>query len=589
MKKIILFLAFVFNAYTICAQILWGDSNLIQKEVDKTEKAKQVYVANLDTLCSVVRNFQEYVMSLYEGNERNFENITKYSEVIENALEYIEKQHVFSDIGKDSVLLGLKQSYGDILFLMADKCTMSNDEYRRILLKSADYNSPEALYELGRKWDNDFFTRKMFLKRCLSLVKSESLRKKVKREYESFPDFLFISDDDEYLYCHVLSEERCEVTICGMHPKDSLGIINIPSTVVHNDKTYTVVKVSSYNSHVFFSDLPFKSRDENLNFAGNPFIRRVTFPNTVTEIGPSAFNMALGLEEIVLPNSLNVIRDSAFLDCQSLDSVYIPEGVKEIGVDSFWNCTIGDPSSFNYNSLVLPASLERLNQNSIVPGRLVNLYLSPGNKHFRLINGALYSADSSIVYNNLIPESTKVLFVPDTMQIRDVKYYPCDSLRRYEISKSHKYYSNYKGVIYTKDFSSIVSIPRDIEWIEFSPNLKSVKLGCVKNCVLGENNKIKIIISPEMNPDILYTILIDFVHQELDTSFLSSYTNKFYLYDEDRSILSLYDVMKLAEVLLDAGLLSEELVLDKGYKVNYDKSFYLYNKQLFYEKAYLNK
>ena len=48
------------------------------------------------------------------------------------------------------------------------------------------------------------------------------------------------------------------------------------------------------------------------------------------------------------------------------------------------------------------------------------------------------------------------------------------------------------------------------------------------------------------------------------------------------------DVLSIAEELLSKGI-DPELLTDKNYKVNYDKSFLLYSKQQFHEYKYINK
>ena len=79
------------------------------------------------------------------------------------------------------------------------------------------------------------------------------------------------------------------------------------------------------------------------SFTNNTLLTSVTFPNTVTEIGASAFEKCDQLEEVTLPPSLEYIGDQAFYNTSSL-KINIPRAVKEIGAFAFrGNTTITTP------------------------------------------------------------------------------------------------------------------------------------------------------------------------------------------------------------------------------------------------------
>ncbi len=74
-----------------------------------------------------------------------------------------------------------------------------------------------------------------------------------------------------------------------------------------------------------------------------------TIPNSVTNIGGSAFDGCTGLTDIVIPNSVTSIGDSAFDGCTGLTSIAIPHSVTSIGGWVFSGCkslaTITIPNS----------------------------------------------------------------------------------------------------------------------------------------------------------------------------------------------------------------------------------------------------
>lgn len=74
-------------------------------------------------------------------------------------------------------------------------------------------------------------------------------------------------------------------------------------------------------------------------FYSNTFIKRVTIPSGITNIGAWSFAYCYELEEVSLPESLVSIGESAFLECMKLSILSeIPKGVYAIGEDAF-GCT----------------------------------------------------------------------------------------------------------------------------------------------------------------------------------------------------------------------------------------------------------
>ena len=64
----------------------------------------------------------------------------------------------------------------------------------------------------------------------------------------------------------------------------------------------------------------------------------ITIPDSVTNIGGSAFENCTSLENITIPNSVTSIEKKAFYGCKSLTSITIPDCVTSIGNGAFYGC-----------------------------------------------------------------------------------------------------------------------------------------------------------------------------------------------------------------------------------------------------------
>ena len=81
-------------------------------------------------------------------------------------------------------------------------------------------------------------------------------------------------------------------------------------------------------------------------------LRSVRIPNSVKEIGYTAFQDCRKLESIKLPKNLKTIGSNAFSGCRKLKSIKFPNGLKSIGMGAFDNCEslteISLPNSVTY-------------------------------------------------------------------------------------------------------------------------------------------------------------------------------------------------------------------------------------------------
>ena len=88
-----------------------------------------------------------------------------------------------------------------------------------------------------------------------------------------------------------------------------------------------------YEDDVLFN----KDKSKIISFR-NQKIESYIIPNSVTDIGNSAFSFCRSLTNIVIPNSVVSIGDGAFSNCSSLSNIVIPDSVTAIGNFAFNDC-----------------------------------------------------------------------------------------------------------------------------------------------------------------------------------------------------------------------------------------------------------
>lgn len=124
-----------------------------------------------------------------------------------------------------------------------------------------------------------------------------------------------VSDDFAFI---VLSEEEETVQLI-----DYLGnntIVNIPSSITINGKTYSVTGIG------------------DCAFYGCTGLTSITIPNSVASIGNAAFYNCNGLTNVTIGSGVTGIGGSAFYGCTGLTSITIPNSVTSIENYAFQDC-----------------------------------------------------------------------------------------------------------------------------------------------------------------------------------------------------------------------------------------------------------
>ncbi|MGC1391444.1 MAG: leucine-rich repeat protein [Bacteroidales bacterium] len=81
--------------------------------------------------------------------------------------------------------------------------------------------------------------------------------------------------------------------------------------------------------------LPLDAFFNNNTFLGKTSLTKVILPESITAIGPDAFEGCNGLISVSIPDSVITIDYDAFFDCNGMTSIYIPSSVTSIGNQAF--------------------------------------------------------------------------------------------------------------------------------------------------------------------------------------------------------------------------------------------------------------
>lgn len=80
------------------------------------------------------------------------------------------------------------------------------------------------------------------------------------------------------------------------------------------------------------------------------YLEKVILPNSLTEIGDSAFKNCTSLNEIIIPGTVETIGPSAFYSCTQFTELEIPPSVTTIGDNAFNDCTALEEIRFYGNT-----------------------------------------------------------------------------------------------------------------------------------------------------------------------------------------------------------------------------------------------
>ena len=192
----------------------------------------------------------------------------------------------------------------------------------------------------------------MIRKVFLSMMAAVVLAGTVQTAQAQNADFWAVNVNGDTLYYTIIGNN--EVSVSSTDDLDwrrlqLSGTLVIPSTVTHEEITYTVTTIGSFGE-CNYSALDIPNTVTVLGqgcFSQCTTLTAVTLPSSVVEIQQMAFHGCIALTSATIPNSVNIIGDGAFGGDTALRSVTLPDSTTMVGDAPFGACKLTQPL---YNS-----------------------------------------------------------------------------------------------------------------------------------------------------------------------------------------------------------------------------------------------
>jgi surface antigen bspA-like len=180
---------------------------------------------------------------------------------------------------------------------------------------------------------------------------------------------------------------------------------------------------------------------------------KVVIPNSVTEIGPTAFELCRELSAIEIPNSVNKIGAAAFRYCEALKSITIPSSVETIEINAFNGCSA-------LTSVTIANGLRNIKDDAFANCSSLNNILLPNS--VRNIGHSVFINCSSL---------TKIVIPDSVRNMGEGVFYKCSALESAKLSEN---VATIPGYTFVNCYS--------LKSVAFSSSLTSVGDYAFENC-----------------------------------------------------------------------------------------------------------
>ncbi|MCR5608444.1 MAG: leucine-rich repeat protein [Lachnospiraceae bacterium] len=243
----------------------------------------------------------------------------------------------------------------------------------------------------------------------------------------------------------------------------------------------------------------------------------------VAYINSNAFYECIRIKSITLPEGIKTIGSNAFYNCKSLKSVTFPSTLTSIGNYAFYNTLI--------ETIDIPKSVTSIDNYAIrYNKKLTAINVAEDNEVYSSVDGVLYNkAHTSIIsypaakkkvtiaegvtsidYNAFSETEVEDITFPQTLEsIAYSAFYNCVNIKNINLPKSvnnieqfafsncynlesitvdseNEIFISYEGVLYKKDLSEIVCVPKRKTSVKLIEGLKSISYASFSGTDISE-------------------------------------------------------------------------------------------------------
>ena len=236
---------------------------------------------------------------------------------------------------------------------------------------------------------------------------------------------LFVACDNTNGLQYSVNDDSETCTITGIRGKQDEELV-IPEKI----DGYTVVAIADEA----FAKCNFKT---------------VVLPDSITQIGKSAFEGCSLLENINIPQQVTEIQERTFYECNNLKTIKFPEGITDIQNFAFWYCE-------KLESIEFPSTLINIGQGAFFYCKLLTEIDLP--EGLKKIDGFGFGYCHSL---------TEV-FIPASVETLNIPFASCYCLENINVDVDNKYYISVDGILYDKTLDVLYQYPGGKTETEFT-------------------------------------------------------------------------------------------------------------------------
>ena len=215
--------------------------------------------------------------------------------------------------------------------------------------------------------------------------------------------FVFIFILTFVLICGALPLAACEI---------SARLEDLKFTLINNDTEYEVSRGNKYFTMV---SIPSQYKGLPVTSIGAcgfemPYLTKLWIPDSIKNIGNSAFRLCEKLTSIRIPDSVTTIGQYAFAQCRGLTYIKIPDSVENLGNSVFYGCS-------SLTHITIPDTITSIGINMFMECSSLTSIIIPDN--VTIIGSHAFFGCSSLT-SIIIPDNVK--------SIDDWAFYYCTGL-----------------------------------------------------------------------------------------------------------------------------------------------------------------